>query len=191
MTPPTKGMDSHTLMLAFLRPAGDDPIVNRLTAAISKHGMCHAKLVFPSTGHTTLLGFSIRAGEGETACFAPTELSNPNYECVTLSVSPAEHARVYNFCREVSQRAMGFDNIGMYLSAVHPGGCQARSSGQVGTTFCSKIVTEALQQGGIDDVEGLCGSRMSPSSLYEAVRDSPRRVVTPLRMRCARRLAMS
>ena len=176
-------MDNRTLILAFLRPSVDHPIVNRLTAAVSRHGICHAKLVFSDTGAgaAALQGFSIQLGE--TAALKATRLTNPGYECVTLAVSPEEHARTLAFCRDVSQRAMPFDSLGMYLSAVHPGGCQARSSGQVGATFCSKIVTEAMQHGGLPEVRGLCPSRMSPSSLYDAVRASPRRVLNPISMR--------
>lgn len=47
----------------------------------------------------------------------------------------------------------------------------------VGYTFCSKIVTEALKFGGLHEVEHLTPCTTTPSCLYEAVRDSQRKLL--------------
>jgi len=55
----------------------------------------------------------------------------------------------------------------------------------VGKTFCSKIITEALQFAGSPEVRHLSPSAVTPSRLYEAVKDSERRVchaVRPLQL---------
>jgi len=49
---------------------------------------------------------------------------------------------------------------------------------EVGHTFCSKIVTEALQFAGVNEVEHLIPCTTTPSCLYEAFMGSPRRVLS-------------
>ena len=164
-----------TLTLAFLRPArDDDDLVNRLTARVSEHGMCHVELVFDG-------GQAFSIYHGGVVAIRPRTLSNPGYEIVTLSVSAQEYRACLRFCTEAVKSAYAFDNLGMYLALVHPGACVHKSSARVGRTFCSKIVTEALQHAGIDEVGGLSPSAVTPSRLYAALIGSERRVCNTVR----------
>ena len=168
----------RVLTLAFLRPVPGEDRMNDLTARAGEHGMCHAELVFEGG-----LGFSIQYAE-------PTRMrqrtfSNPGYEMVSLSVSHMEYSACAQFCSRAVKEAYPFDSWGMYLATVHPGGCSDRPSSAVGRTFCSKIITEALQFAEVPEVAHLSPSAVTPSRLYAAVKDSERRVchsVRPLQL---------
>lgn len=157
------------LTLAFLRPPSDDRCMNRLTACASKHGICHVELVFDGG-----LAFSIY--EDRSLFLRQRSMANPGYELVSLAVSQKEYKAALQFCRSAVAEVYTFDDMGMYLATVHPGRCMEKSSATVGKTFCSKIIVEALQYADVEEVEHLSPSAMTPSRLYEAVRDSPRRV---------------
>jgi hypothetical protein len=157
------------LTLAFLRPAPDDHWVNRLAAQASAHPFCHVELFFESMQQS----FSIMWGE--TACFRAKNLSNPNYQVISLSVTAKEYDTTLEFCRSVANQGLVFDDRGMWRSWL-PGAvcCCEPNSQQRGSTFCSKIITEALQFGGVGEVEDLRASAATPSRLFERVRKSPR-----------------
>ncbi len=176
MRQPPRADSGKVLTLAFLRPAPDDPIMNRVTAWFSRHGFCHAELVFDGG-----LAFSIYS-EFPAGLRART-LSNPHYELVPLLVTGGEYRACLHFCRNAGQKGIVFDNVGMVLAQLHPGcGCAERASEHAGRTFCTKIIVEALQFGGVREAEGLSPSATTPSSLYEAVRASERRVCDSVRM---------
>ena len=157
------------LTLAFLRPSADDKWMNRLTARASRHGICHVELVFDG-----MMAFSIY--HDSTPFLKQRSMSNPGYEFVSLSVSSKEYRAALQFCRSAVAEAYAFDDRGLYLASVHPGGCLDKPSSAVGKTFCSKIITEALQFGDVEEVDHLYPSAVTPSSLYAAVKDSQRRV---------------
>ena len=69
-------MVSRTLTLAFVRVTPRDHWRNRLTAAVSRHKVCHVELHFESTNQC----FSILWGE--TAGLRCKSLANPHYELV-------------------------------------------------------------------------------------------------------------
>jgi hypothetical protein len=164
------------LTLAFLRPPPDeDDIENRLTAALSWHGICHVELVFDG-------GVAFSIVQDGVAGLRHRTFSNPNYETVTLSASASEYQACLRFCRDAHARQLKFDRVGMYLSALHPGGCLHRDSLALGKTFCSKIITEALRHAGVAEAKGLEPSCTTPSSLYAAVRASQRRMCHSVRL---------
>ena len=161
----------RVLTLAFLRPDAHDHLVNRWAAQASTHPYCHVELYFESIQQS----FSIMWGE--TAGFRSKNLSNPNYELISLLVTPKEYDTSLEFCRSAVGHAMCFDSHGMWGSWFAPVlGCSAceASSQQAGRTFCSKIITEALQFGGLQEVEGLRPAAVTPSRLYASVHKSRR-----------------
>lgn len=167
-------MARRTLTLAFLRPNPGEDRMNDLTACASRHGVCHAELVFDGGS-----AFSIH--HSEQARLRQRTFSNPGYELVSLSVPAEEYRACHQFCQSAHSQAYSFDSLGMYLAPVHPGGCADKSSARVGKTFCSKVITEALQFGGVKEVQGLSPSAVTPSGLYAAVKDSDRRVCHAVR----------
>ena len=116
------------LTLAFLRPSADDKWMNRLTARASRHGICHVELVFDG-----MMAFSIY--HDSTPFLKQRSMSNPGYEFVSLSVSSKEYRAALQFCRSAVAEAYAFDDRGLYLASVHPGGCLDKPSSAVGKTF--------------------------------------------------------
>jgi len=168
------------LTLAFVRPGGDDPIFNRIVARMCKHGICHAELVFEDN-----MAFSIFAGQH--VFFKPRTLSNPEYELITLSVSHTEYNSAYCFCKQAAENSIGFTDVGMLAAYFQPKWCpcvNTSSSLTLGHTFCSKIVTEALQFAGVQEVEALSPCTTTPSCLYEAVKDSQRKLLCSVPYKC-------
>jgi len=162
-------MCQRPLTLAFLKPNPLDHWVNRLTASVSEHPVCHVELFFESLNQC----FSILWGG--IAGFKTKSLSNPNYVLVTLSVTSREYETCLDFCRMISMQNIGFDEYGMWQS-MYTSGCCSQHSQSVGSTFCSKIITEALQHASVDEVEYLVPACTTPSRLYSAIRRSRRLV---------------
>lgn len=182
--PLQRAMDrrDRVLTIAFLRiAADDDDRVNRLTACVSRHKFCHAELVFDGG-----VSFSIQAGR--IAGLRARTLSNPHYELVPLLVSGREYRLCFQFCVSASRGGWCFDSQGMYCSFFRPGSscgcCCDRPSDAVGATFCSKVIVEALQHGGVPEVDRLVPSSTTPSRLYDAVGGSDRRICDSVRVQC-------
>lgn len=172
-------MEKQIIILAFLSPPNDDDCVNRLTAKTSKYPYCHVKLVFnPYTSKP--LGFSIQFGEHVT--LRPTKLSNPYYTTLSVALPASNYKQIYNFCERAARRQIKFDNIGMWSSYFNPGICCHISSETLGSTFCSKIICEALQAGDLPEVAHISPSQCTPSMLYAAFKDSSSQIVGPMRL---------
>lgn len=165
------GRQQRILTIAFLRPAVDDHWVNRLTSRVSRHPFCHVELFFESINQC----FSIVWGE--TACFRAKNLGNPNYQLVSLAVSRKEYDGCLDFCRSVSTQGLQFDESGMWRSwfpsFLSCTACDPASQHK-GCTFCSKVVTEALQFAGVCEVEGILPASTTPSVLFQTVSVSSR-----------------
>lgn len=159
------------LTLAFLVPTPDDHWLNRLTAKVSTHPVCHVELYFESINQC----FSILSGE--KAGFRCKNLSNPNYQLVSLLVSSNEYDHTLEFCRSVANQDMCFDERGMWASWFPSVLCCSScdyNSQHKGMTFCSKIITEALQFAGVREVQQLVPACTTPSVLFASVRLSSR-----------------
>lgn len=168
------------LTLAFVRPGPKDGRFNRLVASMCKHGVCHAELVFEDN-----MAFSIFAGQ--QVFFKPRTFSNPEYELITLAVSHAEYSSAYCFCKQAVENAIGFTDTGMLAAYFQPKGCPCINTGSsltTGHTFCSKIVTEALQFAGVKEAEALSPCATTPSCLYEAFKDSQRKLLCSVPYKC-------
>jgi hypothetical protein len=162
-------MNQCTLTLAFLKPTPLDPIVNRITAGISTYPICHVELYFETINQC----FSIVCGE--LAGFRSKNLSNPNYTLVSLGVTPKEYRDCLEYCVNASKQNLSFDDWGMWVSYFKIR-CTDNPSMHAGQTFCSKIITEALQFGFVAEVDTLRASLTTPSRLLFAIKDSRRRV---------------
>ena len=174
------GAPQRVLTLAFLRPGPNDPPFNHLVAQMCKNGICHAELMFEDN-----TAFSIFAGQ--QVFFKHRTLSNPDYELVSLSVSQAEYSSAYSFCQQAANSELIFTEVGMLASYLQPKACpfiHTASSLYIGSTFCSKIVTEALKFSEVREVEHLNPCTTTPSCLYEAVKDSQRKLLCSVPYKC-------
>ena len=143
---------THTITVAFVSPTPNDDWVNRLTARVSRHPFCHVELHFETVNKC----FSILYGE--TARLRP---------------KTAEYDACLQFCVAAETWQLTFDDVGMWRSWYGCGCCE-RSSRDLGRTFCSKIVTEALQYGDVAEAEHINPALATPSRIYEALRGSSR-----------------
>ena len=166
------------LGLAFLHPSADadEPWMNRLTGWVSSHNVCHVELYFPTLDQC----FSVQSGG--VAQLRHKQLSNPGYTVVTLGVSRKEYDDCLCFCKGAV--GIPFADAPMLRAYVHglvtPTpilACAESSSQASGATFCSKIVTEALQFADVREVADLHPACSTPSRLLVAVSGSERRVV--------------
>lgn len=166
-------MGQKVLTVAFLTPAPDDHWMNRLTGRVSLHPYCHVELFFECSN----MCFSIEWGE--FAGFRFKNLSNPNYHLVSLCVPAREYDTCLDFCRVAATHHMLFDNIAMWRAWFPPcltcTPCDPSSQSKK-RTFCSKIITEALQFAGVREVERLTPAATTPSVLFHAVVSSPRKI---------------
>ena len=162
---------TRILTIAFLFPeSADNDWFNLLVAKVSQHGCCHVELVFEDD-----MSFSIFANS--KLFFKPRTFANPEYKLVSLSVSNMEYMAAYSYCAAAMSHEITFNELGIYAAYLQP--CPmlyTRPSVETGHTFCSKIVTEALQAGGLPEAEYLEPCRTTPSVLYEALHASGRRV---------------
>jgi hypothetical protein len=161
------------LTLAFLCPTEKDDFLNRLVARMSKRKVCHVELVFEDS-----MAFSIFAGSD--VYFRQRSFSNPDYHLISIAVPDAEYQGIYGFCRSAVAHGIRFSDYGMFASYLQPRGCPFLNTSEStvsGHTFCSKIVTEALQFGGNSEADHLIPCTATPSCLYEAFEASPRRVL--------------
>ena len=162
---------TRILTVAFLFPEGwDNDWFNLFVAKMSRHGCCHVELVFEDN-----MSFSIFADSN--LFFKPKTFANPEYRLVSLSVSNMEYLAAYSYCSAAMSHNITFNELGIYTAYMQP--CPmfyTRPSVETGHTFCSKIVTEALQAGGLTEADHLEPCRTTPSVLYEALHCSGRRV---------------
>jgi hypothetical protein len=162
------------LTLAFLFPTDEDAFLNRLVAKMSKHKVCHVELVFEDD-----MAFSIFAG-GDVF-FRQRSFSNPDYHIISITVPSSEYHAAYSYCKSAVEHEISFSNYGMYASYMQPKGCPFLNTGtsvHIGSTFCSKIVTEALQFAGNCETEHLIPCTTTPSCLFAAFQDSQRKVLS-------------
>lgn len=164
------------LTLAFLAPDDDDLWVNRL-AALMSDGWCHAELIFDSPEHSTpngSLAFSAQAGDNVR--LKRKTFGNPRYQYITLAVSQREYDRAFQFASDAHRAQLAFSDKDMTMSLMHPGNCMHVPSTALGRSFCSKIITEALQHAGCEEVTAICPSSATPGRLRASVVNSSRRV---------------
>lgn len=161
------------LTLVFLHITDDEPCMNRLTAWVSKHPVCHVELGFENNMY-----FSIMADQ--TVILRHRTLENPMYESVSLQVSDSVYHQCYADCMDLSRRGITFDHCGLYgvlCFKWFPWFSSNPALSDIRATFCSKIITQLLQKHGVKEVMYLNPSSTSPSDLLDAVKGSYNNVI--------------
>jgi len=155
----------RTIKLAFLYPGPDDPFINRLVASVSKNPVCHVELVFEDD-------MSLSIFKGSSLFFKKRTFSNPEYKLVAINISETQYITAYEFCKSCIQENIEFTDMGMIGACLQPKNCAIccyQPSSVTRTTFCSKIITEALQFAGVREVSHLNPCTTTPSMLLDAV----------------------
>lgn len=90
--------------------------------------------------------------------------ANPNYVVHSMLVSKKQVQDMQRYMQGVYDAGVGFDSHGMYLAALP---VQTRCQNSNNGTFCSRYVTEVLQNGGVEPVMRLNASLVTPSKLFK------------------------
>ena len=173
----------HQVQLMFYAPPPTDYYVNRLVAWATKEA------TYTSDGHKQLQQFAhvelsfdrdltgVRFAKDTTIGFSIVQKSNvfmvhktwrPEYIPVTLYVNNDAYRNLFNTCVELANEEIPFDAFGMYASHFMPSAVLTQRTRKKHGTFCSKIITEVLQQHGVGGaaVQALCPSTTTPCKLF-------------------------
>ena len=174
------GSRARKLQLMFYTPPPDDFLVNRLVAwATAEKTYTHAgSLELQRYAHVELSFDDDPYGGGKldphrTLAFSVVQNSTvffqfkswrESYVAVTLAVSTEQYQQLFARCLELAQQKIAFDSFGMYASHFAPGVILSQRTREKHGTFCSRIITEVLQEArvGGDKVQGLCAARSAP-----------------------------
>ena len=179
--------DVRELQLMFYSPPVDDDIRNRLVAWATAlptytnagerdlHRVAHVELSFP-----TMLDGS-RFSVGRTGAFSIVQNSKvffrekrwrAGYSGVTFFVGSEQYMRLFMLCVELAGAGIAFDAFGMYASHFAPRALLERRQRHTEGTFCSRIITEVLQEAGVcpEKFGDLVPATTTPCRLYMAVR---------------------
>ena len=170
--------NTKVIKLCFLKYHPDEPFMNRLTCYISKHKVFHVELGFDDN-----IFFSIM--QDTHASLRKRRLENPNYEFYNIQVTPQQYYKCLELCRYIAEKQVTFDDWGLYLVFVSKFiSCYRENQDieNIRSTFCSKIITQILQQIDLEEVQHLRPECTSPSDLLEAVRGSSRSVIDSVRI---------
>lgn len=164
----------HAVHVLFLQPANNDPhehFLNRLTSFVGRRvhgcqGFHHVEIMVPDIDQPGFLSSSIYNGETVTLTKSKT-FANPAYTVMTFTVTGVELMHMMDYLHESRRQQLGFDKIGMFLASL-PVQVGWRSSRK---TFCSKHVTRALKEAGIEAVCHLNENIVTPSKLYKVLQE--------------------
>jgi len=160
---------SQAVHILFLQPDRQDHWLNRLTGFVGKlihgRGACHVEICIPDGNQ--YLNCSIYNGERVVLNTTKT-FANPGYVVHTISLGSDQIARIKAYVAACHAQGLKFDSMGMYL-AMSPINLPRNSKG----TFCSRLVCEALQKGGVQAVQHLDARVVSPSKLWKILRAVP------------------
>lgn len=165
---------SHRLIvLAFLKLGEEEPFVNQLTALVSKNKFIHVELGFENSKYFSIM-------HGSKATLRQKKLDNPNYTVRSLKVTQDQYDACYSICLKLNEKNIQFDNTGMFMVFFNKLCCVCAprpTLDETKLTFCSKIITQVLQEIQVPEVMHLRASCTTPSDLYEAVKDSHNNVI--------------
>jgi hypothetical protein len=174
--------DRAQIYLLFYKPSWSDPFQNQLVALFDRP-YCHVEMAFPermgeAPWEKEVWGSSIY--QGETVFFKPKTYQREGYFVFAIEVSQAQRIKIKEYCRQQTEREVGFSKAAMYLAylPVHLFNIEG--------TFCSKHVASALMVGDVEGMQHLNPALVTPSSLYRLLlkrsTESPIVQVIPSRM---------
>lgn len=161
------------MQVLFLAPDSErDFFLNRLTARVGElvhgRGFCHVELKIP---HPSCGGYvSTSIYNNETVCMNKSKsFANPGYTVHTFAVSKRQMDDIFRFVQASHDNRVAFDHIGMFCASLPFHVPRLGWKGGDEKTFCSKYVTDALQRGGVECVQGLDSRIVTPSKLYKVL----------------------
>ena len=173
--------------LMFYTPAHNDVIINRLVAFATKESeykatgeetfseFAHVEITFhvdldnkPFEGNKCM-GFSITQ---TSKVYFKSKHWRPEYTPVRIVVSEEIYCKLFKMCKFLAMQNIKFDSVGMYTGTVAPEHLVKDRGRQKHGTFCSKIITEVLQEYGVGTpaLKMLPPYRSTPSLVYKCLK---------------------
>ena len=142
-----------TLRVWFYDPTADsEGFVNKLVSRLDSP-FCHVGVQFADDRACSIY-------MGSKVVLRSRTFDSPNYVCLHMPCSDVQHTLAAGHAQHMHSQALSFSSLQMtscFLWAPAPSSPQ--------NTFCSKLVTEILQQAGVLG-EGIDAQRTSPSALH-------------------------
>ena len=164
----------------------DDFLINRAVATMTRQSMfmpggerrdvlyAHVELSFPADpagapfadGRT--MGFSITQ---TSRVYMRLKTWREEYHTVVVYVPTRAYAALFDECVRVAAQDIRFDRWGMYMGSIAPAGAlPARTRAKHGT-YCSKVITELLQQFAVAGrgIQALDAASCNPNTMFMAL----------------------
>lgn len=151
--------------LMFYEPPPDDNYTNRAVAQLTREKMYDSKgnvkhtffahveigLGFDLCGNT----FATQDSPGQMMAFSINQYSNlyfrlktfrSQYRAISMNVPESKYKKLFSLCSSLAAENIAFDYWGMYSAPVAPDVMLKYRYRNTHGTYCSKIITEVLQQ---------------------------------------------
>ena len=173
--------------LMFYTPAENDVIINRLVAFATKESEYKAtgEETFSEFAHVEIsfhvdldnkpfeankcMGFSIIQN---SKVYFRSKHWRPEYTPLRIVVSEDIYCKLFKMCKFLAMQNIKFDSVGMYTGTIAPEHLVRDRARHKHGTFCSKIITEVLQEYGVGTpaLKMLLPYRSTPSLLYKCLK---------------------
>ena len=142
-----------TLRVWFYDPASDsEGLINKLVASIDRP-FCHVELQFADDRACSIY-------MGSAVALRTRTFDSPNYQCLRLACSDHQHTLAAGHAEHLHGKGLLFSSLQMTSCLLW-----ARVVPSARHTFCSKLVTEILQQAGLVG-RAVDAHSTSPSALH-------------------------
>jgi len=159
-----------SLRVWFYDPAADsEGIINKLVASIDRP-FCHVELQFADDRACSIY-------MGSAVALRTRTFDSPNYVCLRLPCTDVQHTLAASHAEHMHGKGLLFSSLQMTSCLLWASAVPSPKN-----TFCSKLVTEILQQAGLVG-PGVDAHSTSPSALHrllQAQAQAPPAVAPPL-----------
>ena len=169
--------------MMYYMPGPNDVFINRMVASATAKmeivdtgeekpvTFSHVEMSFPCDTNNRFfdnkktMGFSIV--QNSTVYFR-LKSWREEYTAIRIYLDAAVYAKLYQTCALLALQHIKFDSFGMYAAVLLPVEILRLRSRQIHGTYCSKIITEVLQQFGIGGalLSASVACQSTPSLLY-------------------------
>jgi len=183
-----KRKEEKFIDLMFYKPLDTDVFLNRIVAYATKEKeyretgevlyaeFAHVEISFKVTPKNEefeekmCMGFSITQ---KSNVFFKLRTWRPEYKPIRINVSDSIYEKLYQTCTLLAMQKIKFDKFAMYSAIVAPPMILQNRDRQTYGTYCSKIITEVLQQYkiGPKPLLDLTPYTSTPSLLYKCLKN--------------------
>jgi hypothetical protein len=141
------------LRVWFYNPALDhEGIINKMVASIDRP-FCHVEVQFADDRACSIY-------MGSSVTLRVRTFESPNYVCLNVPCSDVQHTLAAGHAEHIHEQGLLFSSLQMTSCLLW-----AHAAPSAKHTFCSKLVTEILQQAGLVSIS-VDAHRTSPSALH-------------------------